>query len=177
MGRAPNCQNGLCDKSIPKRLRSQTHPRAVAQVEAPRRALDRQADRKMRPACRRPPSPASCGATNASTRWTHPHRHQKTRVFQWDRHRIPGDRTGQSNHSGGRWELAHVCINDSSRRAFAEIMPNEKHANAVTNLLLHHGGQRIGWIKRAGSQAPLSVSAMAQPAAGPGNAALRYIRL
>jgi hypothetical protein len=42
----------------------------------------------------------------------------------------------------------------ASNRAFAE--PNEKHANAVTNLLLHHGGQRIGWIKRAGSQAPLS---------------------
>ena len=68
-------------------------------------------------------------------------------------HRIPGDRTGQSNHPE---EFVHACIDDASRRAFAEIMPNEKHANAVTNLLLHHGEQRIGWIKRAGSQAPLS---------------------
>jgi len=45
-------------------------------------------------------------------------------------HRIPGDRTGQSNRAAAE-VFVHVCIDDSSRRAFAEIMPNKKHANAL----------------------------------------------
>ena len=36
-------------------------------------------------------------------------------------HRITGDRRGQSNSRGVGWEFVHVCIDDASRIAFAEI--------------------------------------------------------
>jgi len=49
-------------------------------------------------------------------------------------HRISGDRTGQSNHRGAGWEFIHVCIDDASRLAFAEIMPNEKKGSAIAFL-------------------------------------------
>ena len=49
-------------------------------------------------------------------------------------HRITGDRTGQSNHRGAGWEFVHVCIDDASRLAFAEIMPNEKKESAIAFL-------------------------------------------
>jgi len=49
-------------------------------------------------------------------------------------HRITGDRTGQSNSRGVGWEFVHVCIDDASRIAFAEIMPNEKKESAVAFL-------------------------------------------
>jgi hypothetical protein len=41
-------------------------------------------------------------------------------------HRITGDRTGQSNSRGVGWEYVHVCIDDNSRVAFSQILPNEK---------------------------------------------------
>jgi transposase InsO family protein len=45
-------------------------------------------------------------------------------------HRITGDRKGQSRRRGrGKglgWEFVHVCIDDASRIAFAQIMPDEK---------------------------------------------------
>ena len=40
-------------------------------------------------------------------------------------HRITGDRTGQSNSRGVGWEYVHVCIDDASRVAFSQILPNE----------------------------------------------------
>ena len=50
-------------------------------------------------------------------------------------HRITGDRRGQSNRRGrGQglgWEFAHVCVDDASRIAFAEIKGDEKAASAV----------------------------------------------
>jgi transposase InsO family protein len=49
-------------------------------------------------------------------------------------HRITGDRKGQSNSRGVGWEFVHVCIDDASRVAFAEIMPNEKKDSAVAFL-------------------------------------------
>lgn len=49
-------------------------------------------------------------------------------------HRITGDRSGQSNHRGAGWEFVHVAIDDASRLAFAEIMPNEKKESAVAFL-------------------------------------------
>ena len=39
-------------------------------------------------------------------------------------HRITGDRTGQSNSRGVGWEFVHVCIDDASRIAFSQIMPD-----------------------------------------------------
>jgi transposase InsO family protein len=49
-------------------------------------------------------------------------------------HRITGDRRGQSNGRGVGWEYVHVCIDDHSRVAFANIMPNEKKRSAIAFL-------------------------------------------
>ena len=49
-------------------------------------------------------------------------------------HRITGDRTGQSNSRGVGWEYVHVCIDDASRVAFSQILPDEKKASAVAFL-------------------------------------------
>src|SRR3977135_4075132 len=46
-------------------------------------------------------------------------------------HRITGDRTGQSNGRGVGWEYVHVCIDDHSRIAFAQIMPDQKKGSAI----------------------------------------------
>jgi len=49
-------------------------------------------------------------------------------------HRITGDRTGQSNSRGIGWEFVHVCIDDASRIAFSQLMPDEKKESATTFL-------------------------------------------
>jgi transposase InsO family protein len=46
-------------------------------------------------------------------------------------HRITGDRTGQSNKRGTGWECLHVAIDDASRLAYSEILPNERADSAV----------------------------------------------
>jgi transposase InsO family protein len=51
-------------------------------------------------------------------------------------HRITGDRTqrsdGRRSHVG--WEYVHVCIDDASRIAFSQILPDEKKESAVAFL-------------------------------------------
>jgi transposase InsO family protein len=47
-------------------------------------------------------------------------------------HRITGDR--QSNSRGAGWEFVHVCIDDASRLAFSQILPDEKKGSAVAFL-------------------------------------------
>src|SRR6266581_8031437 len=49
-------------------------------------------------------------------------------------HRITGNRTGQSNSRGIGWEFVHVAIDDASRLAFCQIMPDEKKESAVAFL-------------------------------------------
>jgi transposase InsO family protein len=49
-------------------------------------------------------------------------------------HRITGDRRGQSNSRGIGWEFVHVCIDDASRLAFSQILPNEKKESAIAFL-------------------------------------------
>ena len=50
-------------------------------------------------------------------------------------HRITGDRARQTCKScGAGWEFVHVCIDDASRIAFSQIMPNEKKQSAVSFL-------------------------------------------
>jgi transposase InsO family protein len=49
-------------------------------------------------------------------------------------HRITGDRTGQSRTRGIGWEFVHVCIDDNSRLAFVQIMPDERKDSAVAFL-------------------------------------------
>jgi len=51
--------------------------------------------------------------------------------FEKTGHRITGDRTGQSNSRGVGWEFVHVCIDDRSRVAFSQILPDEKKESAV----------------------------------------------
>jgi transposase InsO family protein len=48
-------------------------------------------------------------------------------------HRITGDpRQGKSRGAG--WEFVHVCIDDASRLAFCQILPDEKKESAVAFL-------------------------------------------
>jgi transposase InsO family protein len=49
-------------------------------------------------------------------------------------HRITGDRRGQSNGRGVGWEFVHVCVDDHSRVAFSQILPDEKADSAVSFL-------------------------------------------
>jgi transposase InsO family protein len=50
-------------------------------------------------------------------------------------HRITGRRTGVVNrHLGIGWEFVHVCIDDASRVAFVQVMPDERQASAVAFL-------------------------------------------
>lgn len=49
-------------------------------------------------------------------------------------HRITGDRTGQSKSRGIGWEFVHVSIDDTSRIAFSQILPDERKESAVAFL-------------------------------------------
>jgi transposase InsO family protein len=49
-------------------------------------------------------------------------------------HRITSDRKGQSNSRGIGWEFVHVCIDDASRLAFSQILPDEKKESAIAFL-------------------------------------------
>ena len=49
-------------------------------------------------------------------------------------HRITDDRTSRSNSRGIGWEFVHVCIDDASRIAFAQVMPDEKKESAIAFL-------------------------------------------
>jgi transposase InsO family protein len=53
--------------------------------------------------------------------------------FEQPGHRITGDRTlGKSRGAG--WECVHVCIDDASRIAFSQVMPDEKKQSAIACL-------------------------------------------
>ncbi|MGO7301372.1 IS481 family transposase [Rhizobium ruizarguesonis] len=58
--------------------------------------------------------------------------------FQAVGHRITGDRTRQSSRRGkgwgAGWEYVHVAIDDASRVAFSQILPDEKKDSAVAFL-------------------------------------------
>jgi transposase InsO family protein len=49
-------------------------------------------------------------------------------------HRITGSRKGQSDWRGIGWEYVHVCIDDASRVAFSQILPDERTDSAVAFL-------------------------------------------
>ena len=54
--------------------------------------------------------------------------------FERPGHRVTGDRTAHSNSRGVGWEYVHVCIDDASRVAFVQILPDEKKHSAVAFL-------------------------------------------
>ncbi|MBB4232937.1 transposase [Rhizobium mongolense] len=50
-------------------------------------------------------------------------------------HRITGRQTGMVNrHIGIGWEFVHVCIDDASRVAFVQVMPDQRKESAVAFL-------------------------------------------
>ena len=46
-------------------------------------------------------------------------------------HRITGDRRGQSNKRGTGWEYLHVAVDDASRLAYTEMLPDERKQSAA----------------------------------------------
>jgi transposase InsO family protein len=49
-------------------------------------------------------------------------------------HRITGQTAGHDRSRGIGWEFAHVCIDDASRVAFVQILPDERKESAVAFL-------------------------------------------
>lgn len=56
---------------------------------------------------------------------------KKLGKFSRTGHRITGERRGQSSTRGVGWEFAHVAIDDHSRVARIDILPDEKKESAV----------------------------------------------
>ena len=49
-------------------------------------------------------------------------------------HRITADRTAPRKRPGSGWEFVHVCVDDASRLAFSQVLPDEKKQSAVAFL-------------------------------------------
>ena len=58
-------------------------------------------------------------------------------------HRITGDRRGQNSNVG--WEFVHVAVDDASRLAYVEVLPDEKRPS-VTGFLV----RALRWFKSLG---------------------------
>ena len=60
---------------------------------------------------------------------------KKLGSFERTGHRITGKRSGNASSRGSGWEFVHVCIDDASRVAFSQILPDEKKETAIAFLL------------------------------------------
>ena len=60
-------------------------------------------------------------------------------------HRITGNRTGQSSKRGTGWECLHVAIDDASRLAYTEVLPNEKKDTVCA-----FTSRAVAWFQRHG---------------------------
>ena len=60
-------------------------------------------------------------------------------------HRITGYHVGVNRNRGIGWDVLHVCIDDASRLAYTEILPDEKKASAIGFLQ-----RALGWFARHG---------------------------
>jgi transposase InsO family protein len=58
-------------------------------------------------------------------------------------HRITGDR--RDTRRGAGWEAVHVCIDDASRLAYSEVLPDERRTSAVPFL-----ERAVAWFARQG---------------------------
>ena len=56
---------------------------------------------------------------------------KKLGCFERTGHRITGDRTGQSNSRGIGWEHLHLAVDDYSRLAYSEVLPDEKRRSCL----------------------------------------------
>ena len=63
-------------------------------------------------------------------------------------HRITGDpQKGKSRGAG--WEFVHVCVDDASRIAFSQILPDEKKERAIAYLTSDHRAAELPvWLHR-----------------------------
>ncbi len=59
---------------------------------------------------------------------------KKLGKFSRTGHRITGDRRGQSSGRGGGWEFVHVAVDDRSRVARIDILPDARKTSAVAFL-------------------------------------------
>jgi len=60
-------------------------------------------------------------------------------------HRITGYREGVHRNRGIGWEVLHVCIDDASRLAYTELLPDEKKESAIAFL-----DRALAWYARLG---------------------------
>jgi transposase InsO family protein len=60
-------------------------------------------------------------------------------------HRITGDRKGQSSKRGTGWEYLHIAIDDASRLAYTEILPNERKESVIA-----FTRRALAWFERFG---------------------------
>jgi transposase InsO family protein len=58
-------------------------------------------------------------------------------------HRLTGKRTWQARGAG--WEFVHVCVDDATRLAYVEVLPNEKGPTAAAFLR-----RAVGWFASMG---------------------------
>jgi transposase InsO family protein len=58
-------------------------------------------------------------------------------------HRLTGKRTWQARGAG--WEFVHVCVDDATRLAYVEVLPNEKGPTAASFLR-----RAVGWFASMG---------------------------
>jgi transposase InsO family protein len=60
-------------------------------------------------------------------------------------HRITGQHSGMVKNRGIGWEVLHVCIDDASRLAYTELLPDEKKESAIAFL-----DRALAWFERLG---------------------------
>jgi transposase InsO family protein len=60
-------------------------------------------------------------------------------------HRITGHHAGHHRARGAGWEVLHVCIDDASRLAYTELLPDEKKESAIAFL-----DRALAWLARHG---------------------------
>ena len=63
-------------------------------------------------------------------------------------HRITGDRVGQTRNRGIGWDFVHVCVDDASRVAYVEVLPDETGATTVGFLR-----RAVAWYRSMGVRA------------------------
>jgi hypothetical protein len=74
------------------------------------------------------------------------------RIVDGAGHRIHGDRTRQRRQVRAGWEYVHVCVDDATRLAYVEVLPDERATTAVG--FLHRGRllRRARRQRRAGDE-------------------------
>ena len=60
-------------------------------------------------------------------------------------HRITGQHSSMVKNRGIGWEVLHVCIDDASRLAYTELLPDEKKESAIAFL-----DRALAWFARLG---------------------------